>query len=304
MFVQNNTLAATRRYFNAELEVLFSVNELKIMFHASAEARLKIPFSEVQFADDFRLSESDLLYFRSVVKRLQAHEPFQYIVGNTDFYGLMLYCDSRALIPRPETEELVAWVIESLQGQKNGKIADICTGSGCIALALKSELPHFEILATDKSKDALALAEKNAKKVKLDIQLCEADALQPLDSDLFSQNSFSVWVSNPPYIPEKDKKWMHKNVLDFEPEMALFVSDQDPLIFYREIGKQALIYLQAGGQLFFEIHENLALETQILLEQLGFEEIELKEDLQGKKRMLKALKPKNESNSKDKLKSL
>lgn len=290
MFVQSNTLVATRSYFNAELKSLFSANELKIMFNACAEERLKIHFSEVQFLDDARLSESDLLYFRSVVKRLQTNEPFQYIVGNTDFYGLMLFCDSRALIPRPETEELVAWVLESLQGQKNGKIADFCTGSGCIALALKSNLPRFEILATDKSSAALALAEKNATHCKLEIKLFEADALDENQNYPFEENSFDVWVSNPPYIPEKDKAQMHANVLDFEPEMALFVSDQDPLLFYRQIGKLALKYLIETGQLFFEIHENLALEAKELLERIGFKEVEIRKDMQGKERMIRAIK--------------
>jgi release factor glutamine methyltransferase len=234
------------------------------------------------------VSESDLLFFRSIVKRLLQNEPFQHIIGSTYFYDLKLKTDKRALVPRPETEELVDWVVTDQKDNQPSKIADICSGSGCIALALKSVMPATEITAIELSDAALALGNENAKNLGLNIHFVQKNVFDSFDE---VTSDYAVWVTNPPYIPEIDRAEMHENVLSFDPEMALFVPNEDPLLFYREIGKKALHHLKHQGVLYAEIHERFAAETRQLLKEIGFDSIEIKKDLQGKDRMIKAVKP-------------
>lgn len=291
MFVQTNTIQAVKSYFKERLQDHFSENELKFMFKEAVMVRLNLTASEYVLCDSNLLSESDLLFFRSVVKRLLSNEPFQYIIGKTVFFGLEIATDSRALIPRPETEELVDWITQEFPKNSNLLIADVCTGSGCIALALKSYFSNATVFATDISQEALQLTQENAKQLNLSVTTVLSDAKTP-DSAVSNQLQQSdFWVSNPPYIPMKDKSQMLENVLTFEPHLALFVADEDPLIFYREIGKNALLNLKSGGKLFFEIHEDLSTETADLLKGIGFVNIEMRKDLQGKMRMIKAEKP-------------
>jgi release factor glutamine methyltransferase len=291
VFVQTNTIQAVKSYFKERLQDHFSENELKFMFKEAMMARLNMTASEYLLSDNNLLSESDLLFFRSVVKRLLSNEPFQYIIGKTVFFGLEIVTDSRALIPRPETEELVDWIAQEFPKNSSLLIADICAGSGCIALALKSYFSNSTVFATDISQEALQLTQENANYLNLSITTLLTDAKIP-DSvvSIHLQNS-DIWVSNPPYIPLKDKSKMLENVLAFEPHLALFVENEDPLIFYREIGKNALGNLKAGGKLFFEIHEDLSKETAGLLDVIGFVNIVMRKDLQGKMRMIKAEKP-------------
>jgi release factor glutamine methyltransferase len=290
MFVKSNTLQATKAYFQERLENLFSEHELRLMFHVLCEERLHLSKSEILLGTDIRLSESDLLYFRAAVKRLQQNEPFQYIVGKTEFFGLEIYCDNRALIPRPETEELVEWILDTTE-DKQAKIMDLCSGTGCIAFALKSNLPGSEVYALEFSEDALTLANQNATALGLQVSFVQGDALSEQESFVFDEKhkeSFDVWVSNPPYIPFKQKEEMKENVLAFEPHLALFVENDDALLFYRSIAEKALFYLKNGGFLFFELNEYYAEETAKLMHVMGYAEVEIKEDLQGKKRMLRA----------------
>lgn len=291
MFVQTNSLKAIKKYFKEKLKEQFSESELNFMLKEAVVQRLNISRAEYLLSEGQLLSESDLLYFRSIVKRLQNHEPFQYIMGSTEFFGLEIKTDSRALIPRPETEELVQWITEEFPQKGVLKIMDLCTGSGCIALALKSYLSNSEILATDFSQEALELANENAKTLNLEIAFGFFDATKNDDYSAFPIDSYDVWVSNPPYIPFKDELKMQKNVLNFEPHLALFVENEDPLLFYRTISENALIYLKSEGKIFFEIHADFANETTQLLNDLGFVNIELRKDLQGKGRMLKGQKP-------------
>jgi release factor glutamine methyltransferase len=294
MFVQTNSVQSIREYFKSRLENRFSDNEIKIIGNEVICQRLGLSPADLIGINDQLLSESDLLFFRSIVKRLLNNEPFQYIVGNAHFYGLELLSDKRALIPRPETEELVDWIRESyLNKNEILSIADICTGSGCIALAVKSLFPNAKITATDISSEALQLAKENAIKTDFEIDFKQFSALDEVEYNQkgnFQLESFDCWVSNPPYIPEEDKKQMAENVLDFEPHLALFVPDTKALIFYEKIAEMAKRYLKSKGLLFFEIHENLGQETKSLLEDLGFEEVEIRNDLQGKNRMIKAVK--------------
>ncbi len=294
MFVQTNSVQSIRQYFKSRLETMFSDNEIKIIGNEVICQRLGLSPSDLIGVNDQLLSESDLLFFRSVVKRLLNNEPFQYIVGNAHFYGLELISDKRALIPRPETEELVEWVKEVyLNNSKGLTIVDICTGSGCIALAIKSIFSESKIYGTDISSEALQLAKENANKTGLDVEFKQFSALDEVEYDQkgnFQLESFDCWVSNPPYIPEEEKKLMAENVLEFEPHLALFVPDEKVLVFYDKIAQMALKYLKSNGNLFFEIHENLANETKGLLEKIGFQYVEIRKDLQGKDRMIKAVK--------------
>lgn len=288
MFVQTNSVKAVKAYFKDRLKDLFTESELKAMIREAVIARLNLSSADYLLSDDRLLSESDLLYFRSIVKRLQANEPFQYIMGHTDFFGLKLKTDQRALIPRPETEELVQWVTEEYDRSGAYSMMDLCTGSGCIALALKSYFKNAEIIGTDLSSAALDLSKENASDLSLSVRWMQLDATDLKEYEVFGARSFDCWISNPPYIPQKDKHEMLPNVLDHEPHMALFVENDDALLFYREIGKAGLIYLKPGGRLFFEIHEGLGFETKELLTELGYKNVIVRKDLQGKDRMVMA----------------
>jgi len=284
MFVKDNTLHSARNYFTESLNE-FSDSELKSMWTEIICKRFNWSRSDLLMNKDFRLSESDLLYIRSFVKRLQNNEPFQYLIGETEFYGLKIKCDKRALIPRPETEELVDWISEILAPMK---IVDICSGSGCIALALKSTFKSASIIGIDISQDAVGLSNENAILNHLQVDFQTGDALD-ISAEIW--NSFSeidIIVSNPPYIPEKEKSEIAPNVLNFEPHLALFVEDQSPIIFYQRIAKIALKSLKKSGFLFFELHYKFAIEVEEYLKEIGFSEITIKKDLQGKNRMLRA----------------
>jgi release factor glutamine methyltransferase len=286
VFVQTNSIQAVKAYFKERLQQHFSESELKAMLKVAICERLKLTSAEYLLSDSNLLSESDLLFFRSIVKRLQNNEPFQYIMGQTEFYGLELKCDARALIPRPETEELVEWVLEDV---KPGiALIDFCTGSGCIALAIKNQLPNATVYGTDVSKEALGLGDENARNLKLEVNFIQHDALSDQLLSQLTEQSIDIIVSNPPYIPERDKQEMQANVVDYEPHVALFVENENALIFYSAIATQATRLLKENGLLFFEIHERLAAETKEAIEALGFRDVVIRKDLQGKDRMIKA----------------
>ena len=286
MFVQDNSLSATQIYFSNQLQGLFSEREVKTMFEALIKQRLNWTSADFLLHHEARLSESDLLFIRSAVKRLLLHEPFQYVIGNTEFYGLSITCAPGALIPRPETEELVDWILEELKG-KESKILDIGTGSGCISLALKKNTINSNVWGLDVSESALTIAKENAHELGIEVKFLSQDILSdhPLE---FENSSFDVIVSNPPYIPLNEQVKMEPNVLQFEPHEALFVPVHDPLLFYRVIATKSLSLLKNNGVLFFEIHEDFASQVKDLLAELGFINIELRKDLQGKFRMIKA----------------
>jgi release factor glutamine methyltransferase len=291
MFVQTNSIRAAKNYMQDRLKVMFSESEIRQITRESICKRMELSSTDYVLSDERLLSESDLLFLRSVVKRLLANEPFQYIIGSAHFCSLELKTDARALIPRPETEELVTWVSDYYSTQESINVLDICCGSGCIALALKDAHPHWEVQGLDVSKDAIELSKENAHQLGLKVNFIDGDALSESVHELVESNSLDCMVSNPPYIPKDERKHMNKNVLDYEPDLALFVSDEDPLIFYRAIALLAMKMLKSKGTLFFELHENFAYETVELMESLGFVNIELRKDLQGKNRMLLVQKP-------------
>ena len=218
-----------------------------------------------------------------VAEQLSAGRPVQYIIGKTEFCGEEFTVREGVLIPRPETEELVMWARDEAKELPSPRILDLCTGSGCIAIALKKLIPAAAVTAIDLSAEALKIAQENATKLGAEVRFLADDVLQGVPQ--LQNESFGIIVSNPPYIPISEREAMHINVTNFEPSMALFVEDSDPLIFYREIARIAKSRLSNRGALLFEIHELLADETLQMLQKEGFE-AELRHDFLNKPRMI------------------
>lgn len=212
--------------------------------------------------------------------------PVQYIVGKTEFADMELHVREGVLIPRPETEELVEWIAKVTPQGAN--ILDVCTGSGCIALALRRAVACSKVWGIDLSTEALTIARENASLYAPDVHFIEGDALANFD-ELFGDERFDVVVSNPPYIPNTDRSLMRRNVTDHEPDMALFVEDSDPLIFYRAIARRARKMLKTNGRIYFEIYESLADEMAAMMEAEGYADVVIKEDFRGKPRVLCAV---------------
>lgn len=265
-----------------QLGALFSEREIRNLFCLALEDVLGFNRALILSNQLGTFSEEQKDLLRQVLDRLKTGEPLQYIVGFTYFDDLKIHVAPGVLIPRPETEELVYWIWETT-GKRELTMLDWCTGSGCIALALKNRNPESAVFAYDVSPEALAIAKENARQLNLDITLELNDALDPVFT-----GKVDLIVSNPPYIPWKEKQEMHQNVTEFEPDLALFVPNEDPLLFYRKIAGYAVKQLNPGGYLFFELHEHFASETKSMLEGMGFRNVEIREDLQGKNRMLKA----------------
>lgn len=232
------------------------------------------------------ISDNQRQQLEEFVKQLQTKRPIQYVLGYTEFYGLRFEVDESVLIPRPETEELVDWVRESIDTTLPLKIMDIGTGSGCIAIALKSVFKNSEVTAVDVSQSALTTASKNASSNSCELTFQQIDILQ-LNALTQKQN---IIVSNPPYIPTKEMIDIEAHVLNFEPHSALFVPDSDPLLFYRKISMLAQEGLFDGGFLFFEIHRDYGQQTVDMLSEIGFKSIVLKKDIAGNDRMIRAVK--------------
>lgn len=285
MFVKDNSIQAVKAYFNKALKEHFSERELKIITQRFICKRLNWSNSDYLMSKEVTVSESDLLFFRAAVKRLLEGEPFHHVIGDTYFYNISILTTPQALIPRPETEELVDWILMDLP-EKPQRIIDIGTGTGCIPLAIKKERKKDEVYGIDISNDAIKLAQENAQFLALDVRFIVYDILVN-DANRNINKSWDVIISNPPYIPEKERAYMASHVLKYEPEGALFVPNDQPLLFYERIAIFAKEHLTQSGKLFFEIHEDLGPETIHLLENYGFD-TEMKKDLQGKDRMIKA----------------
>ena len=235
---------------------------------------------------DDMASASQVSHIKDIIKQLKSGKPIQQILGETEFYDLTIKIKPSVLIPRQETEELVDWIIADFQ-DKPVRILDIGTGSGCIALALAQNMEKAEVHALDVSREALELAKENARINKTPIHIFQADIL----NDDQPSSQYGLIVSNPPYVRESEKKFMHKNILEHEPHQALFVDDKIPLFFYRKILKFAQSHLAPKGWVYFEINEAMGQEMARLIEKEGYHNIRLKNDLNGKNRMIKAQKP-------------
>ena len=274
-----------KNFLKNELKTHFSPEEISSLTRLILEKEFSIPLADILTCKFNHLSDAAVKKLSEIIDKLKNAEPIQYILGETDFFGLPFYLDSSVLIPRPETEELVQWVITSTNNA-SAKILDIGTGSGCIAVTLAKKLPHAEVHAWDISPDALEVARKNAERNGVHLFFLEKDILQESVSD----RMFDIIVSNPPYVTESQKSDMEDNVLRFEPHLALFVPDENALVFYEKIADFARIYLNKGGALFFEINREKGEQIEMLLQQRGFKNIERVKDISGNERMIKAVK--------------
>lgn len=234
------------------------------------------------------LSPEQKKHLETYTTDLLQHKPLQYVLQEAWFYGLPLFVNEYVLIPRPETEELVEWILSDIKSlsHPSASILDIGTGSGCIPVAFKKNVPAANLTAIDISKEALHVAKKNADANNVVVDYLQVDALKPEQVNMLPH--FDIIISNPPYIPVADKHEMRSNVLDYEPHTALFVEDEKPLLFYNAISTFAATHLNANGYLYFEIHESMGEAIKELLEKDGFSNIMVRKDMQGKDRMIRA----------------
>ncbi len=264
--------------------------EAQSFFYLVVENLHQLRRIDLALDPDYKISEAQFQQWESICLRLQNQEPIQYILGSTSFYGLPFTVNPAVLIPRPETEELVEWILKSFafnrqQTTNNGQLLlDIGTGSGCIAIALAKNLPEAQVFALDVSDKALETARLNAQRNAVQIKFISQNILETQKLD----QQFDVIVSNPPYVRELEKHEIQANVLEHEPHLALFVADDDALLFYRKIGELAFDFLTPKGNLFVEINQYLGEDTLQLFRSIGFTNLELKKDLYGNDRMIRA----------------
>ena len=278
--------------FRRELDSLYGKNELEQVLAGMFELAMGLSKTDLMTKGDLPVPEETARELGHMLVRLKANEPLQYVLGEAWFMGMKLNVNHHVLIPRPETEELADWVIRVLKEQavRHPRILDACTGSGCIALALKKNFPAARVSGTDSSMEALHVARKNGECLGLEVHFRHDDILNPVEWP--AGERFDVIVSNPPYIGEDERPEISGRVKDHEPEAALFTGDKDSLIFYRAISDFALNHLAAGGFLFFEINSRYGLEVCNLLAGKGFVDIELRIDLSGADRLVMAKSPK------------
>ena len=279
-------LKSLKTYFSTTLLDYYPDTEIDSFFSMLSLHILKMKRIDISQSLFSVVSGKKYDKFQVAIERLKRYEPIQYVIGDTEFYGLEFKVNPSVLIPRPETEELVAWIIDEHKKKQQISILDIGTGSGCIAVALAKHLVNSTVYALDVSLEALSLAKENTLTNDVNVEFIEADIFDWNFGDL----QFDVIVSNPPYVRELEKEAMSANVLDHEPHLALFVKDDDALLFYRTITKVANKILKPNGQLYFEINESLGKDTNDLLSNSGFSNVELKKDHFQKDRMIKAIK--------------
>ena len=291
-----------RTQFSQELSPIFDIGEAESFFYLILEEKQKLKRIDLALNPDLTFSDEEIQLWNSILEQLKKEIPIQYLLGKTSFYGLEFEVNENVLIPRPETEELVEWIIESQKlsfdsAQDDSgkiKILDIGTGSGCIAISLAKNIPNAQVFAIDVSEKALATAHKNAVMNQVEVNFIKTDILKTNDLEKLPTSHFplptyfDVIVSNPPYVRELEKQEIKKNVLDNEPHLALFVDDNDALIFYRKIAELAQKSLSPNGQLFFEINQYLGKEMIDLLEKMNFKNVELRKDIYGNDRMIRS----------------
>jgi len=297
------TLKKFKLYFSDKLSEIYPQTEIDSFFFILIEELLGLQRIDTVLKPDFIIENEILNNLKNIISRLKKEEPIQYILGKTAFYGLPFLVDKNTLIPRPETEELVEWILKEIQElrikiQKESlSILDIGTGTGCIPISLAKNLKNETISAIDVSSNALKIAKQNASLNNVTIDFFELDILQAenlnklsvsAQSKTHSINKYDIIVSNPPYVRELEKVEIKNNVLNNEPHLALFVDNENPLIFYKKIADLAKSHLTKNGLLFFEINQYLSNETVTMLKEKEFTNIELKKDLFGNDRMIQA----------------
>ena len=288
MFVNSNIVNEIITYYQEKLSALYPSNEIKNITEMIFEHFMGWDKMTLRSNNKSTLSESELLLFHKALKRLLKNEPVQHITGQVEFYSLPFKVNKHVLIPRPETEELVDLVIKECSGSET--ILDIGTGTGCIPISLKKQLKNTLVYGVDVSGDALAIARDNAALNSAEVTFVKEDILQMSSIKDSLKKEFDVIISNPPYITNSEKELMSENVLTFEPHIALFIEDDEPLLFYDKIGHLAYDNLSSGGKLYFEINEHYGNQTMKLLKSIGFSHIRLIKDLQNKDRIIAAIR--------------
>lgn len=269
------------KHIKSELSALYNQSEVESFVSLLLYKIGKIDSVQRLISDNIIFSHEQMIRLNDAIARLKKYEPIQYILGETEFYGLTLKTDSRALIPRPETEELVDWILHEYPNAQT--VLDICTGSGCIAIGVATQLPASKVDAIDISCDAIDLAKENADLNNTKIHFYQADILS---TDNLPQK-YDIIVSNPPYITISEKTDMMPNVLDYEPDLALFVANENPIVFYKKIADLATTYLNENGMLFVEINRKFGNDIVSFLRDKGFYNIVLKKDISGNDRFIK-----------------
>ncbi len=267
-----------------EFSFIYSTEEAKSIALKVINETFNLSSTDILLDREINVSSESEKKLNCIVSRIKKGEPIQHITENVDFYGLMFKVSSDVLIPRPETEELCDIIIKSFKNNKNLTIGDICTGSGCIAVTLAKNLKVKKVAAIDISVLALKIAKENAQINNVEVDFRQIDILKDVD---FQLSKLDILVSNPPYVRDIEKKKMHKNVLDHEPHLALFVPDHEPLLFYDKLFEISRNHLKAGGYFYFEINEVMGEELVNKAKSKGFVEVECLKDLFGKDRFLK-----------------
>ena len=285
MHIPSNRVRDIERYYLNELRGLYPEGELRMFVYMLFEAFLGWDKTHFLLHRDDTINQSDLLRFHWAAEDLKHYRPIQHIIGHTHFCGLRIDVSPEVLIPRPETEEIVTRLLQTPDFAP-ATVLDLCTGSGCIAIALKHHFPTAEVTAIDLSPAALAVAQKNARQNNADIDFKQIDLLDPKQLSSLT-NSYDLIISNPPYVMERERATMQRNVLEYDPSIALFVPDSDPLLFYRAIGQFAASHLNLGGLLVVEINQDLSDESALLLHESGFSTC-LNHDFRGNPRSLVA----------------
>ena len=291
MKTSSNLVRDCRRYYASELEKIYDSNEANALIMILLEHYFNIDRVKIAMEPELRLSESELLTLHFAVKELLKNKPIQYIIGETEFCGMRFMVEDGVLIPRPETEEMVRSIAGDYRKAINTRssklsIIDIGTGSGCIAISLAKLLKDSTVTAVDVSEKALEIAKKNAEANDVNVNFIKDDILNPKNQELID-NQYDIIVSNPPYVCESEKNEMRANVLDYEPSTALFVPDNDPLIFYRKILEFAQKTLKPAGEIWFEINEKFGEEMKNLCFEMGFKNVEILKDFMERDRILK-----------------
>ena len=265
----------------------YDADEAKAIVRWVLDVRFNLSWADILCDRVSALSADDQAELEHIMVRLEQGEPVQYVLGIAYFYGRQFHVGPGVLIPRPETEELCQWCLSTVSAEWEGSILDIGTGSGCIACTLAAERPHAKVTGWDISFKALRIASANAEALGADVHF---ELIDILTLSNYEPNRWDIIVSNPPYVCEKEKEQMEHHVLDHEPSLALFVPDDDPLLFYRAIAKYSLKSLTSGGQLYLEINPHYAADLVELLLDSGLAGIEVHNDQYGKQRMIKAVK--------------
>lgn len=273
--------------FHQQLQNIYSTNEAAIITDWVFEAVASVKRFDILTTPNQQLNTALIKQLNTCLQQLLQHKPVQYVLGEAWFYKMKLKVNEQVLIPRPETEELVHWIIETASANKIYNLLDIGTGSGCIPIALKKEMPVANITTIDVSEKALLVAKENALLQHVNIDFMQFDFLDELQWKKLPV--FDIIVSNPPYIPIIEKSLLDKNVTAWEPHAALFVPDDAPLLFYKKIADFGLTHLSTGGNIFVELHENYAQQTAMLFAK-NYSTVKIKKDISGKERMLMALK--------------